>query len=880
MILLLVPSLWAQRPGDSADPQPAAATPASYGAEPPESEATAPPDDAAPDRTELNLLGEVNSESGESRRNENVQLTLIDNNVQKEINQRMGVTATLVDELAVEQGYFGAEYGDNPSRPPHLSSQSVSGFHGNLFWTHNNSVFSARSFFQVGRVQPARSNDYGFNIGTPLWRGASLTIDGSQGLLRGQVNGNILVPSAEERIPLTTNPEDLAIVRYILSAYPAELPNRTDIHPRALNTNAPQNINNNRLGGILDQNLSSKDHLSLRYGFTGQKVDAFQLVGGQNPNTTTRNHSARITWSRAWSPMTTSDATIGFDRVGSLLVPDETALGPFVVFGRELEYIGPGGNIPIDRAQNTFRYAYLVRHIHGHHTLTFGADAARRQINGSESSNHRGVFWFIEDFGRDPVTNLRMGTPSTYNVTIGDTHRGFRDWHAQLYAGDRWQVSRDFTLTIGLQYRPATAPVEVNGLSEIPFHSDWNNFGPQLGLAYRLPGSWGALRAAYGLHYGEIFPATYMQARFNPPANIQLEVKSPKLSDPLRDLTEEDFNPNARSAITELAPDLQTPYAHLYSFTWEIEPRRDWSVQLGYVGSRAHMLLAAWQLNRAVPVEGIEQISETVNDRRPDPRYFTVTHIHNGSRAFFDAAKVTLNIPRWKGFSVDASYWFSKSIDFGASYTGTAAGRDALRNRSPSQFYFQEDLKGVSDFDQRHAVLWRAFYEAPALAASPSWMRSAFGHWQFSSVLLLKTGTPFSVTSTDSAGWGNVDGEGRDNPVLLDPSILGRSIDNPDTSIARLPRDAFGTIEPTDLRGNLGRNTFRKDGIANLNVALSRIWPIGGDRSVLFRAESLNFTNQAQFAEPDVHISSDNFATITNTLNDGRTFRFTLQLAF
>ena len=71
-------------------------------------------------RTELNLLGEVDVEAGESRRNENVRISLIDNNVLKELNKRVGTTATLVQELDPEKGYFGGEYGGSPASPIHL----------------------------------------------------------------------------------------------------------------------------------------------------------------------------------------------------------------------------------------------------------------------------------------------------------------------------------------------------------------------------------------------------------------------------------------------------------------------------------------------------------------------------------------------------------------------------------------------------------------------------------------------------------------------------------------------------------------------------------------------------------------------------------------
>ena len=69
------------------------------------------------ERTRLNLLGEVNSEAGEARRNENVRLTLIDNNVLKELLRRMGATATVVEEFAADRSYFGLEYGGSRSQP-------------------------------------------------------------------------------------------------------------------------------------------------------------------------------------------------------------------------------------------------------------------------------------------------------------------------------------------------------------------------------------------------------------------------------------------------------------------------------------------------------------------------------------------------------------------------------------------------------------------------------------------------------------------------------------------------------------------------------------------------------------------------------------------
>ena len=50
-------------------------------------------------RTDLNLLGGTDSAAGESRRNENVQFNLIDNNALKYLNIRLGTNATIVTEF-------------------------------------------------------------------------------------------------------------------------------------------------------------------------------------------------------------------------------------------------------------------------------------------------------------------------------------------------------------------------------------------------------------------------------------------------------------------------------------------------------------------------------------------------------------------------------------------------------------------------------------------------------------------------------------------------------------------------------------------------------------------------------------------------------------
>ena len=846
----------------------------------PEALAAAPEGEGEDDsgRTALNLLGEVDSEEGEGRRNENVRITLIDNNVLRELTTRMGTTATVPLDFRIENRYFAAEFGQPPRRFKQAAAPLVAKTHGELRWGHQNSVTSARSFFQAGGVRPAHDNDFGFTVGTTAWRGAALTLEGSHALSRGNVNGNVLVPTPEERTPLATEPDRRASVQRLLDAYPVELPNRTDINPRALNTNDIQSIDNDRGAVRLRQAAGNRDSIALHYAFTGQKVDAFQLVGGQNPDTTTKNHVAMAGWNRSWSSSTTTDVTVAFERVGSLLVSEESSVGPLVLTGFVVEFLGPSSNIPIDRALNRFTYAARGEHLHGDHTWTFGSELTRRQVNSSEAESHRGLFFFRNDFGRDAITNIRLGTPSVYRVAIGNIHRGFRNWAMQYYIGDKWRVSDALTLELGLRYEPVTSPAEVQGLTSIPYDCDCNNLAPRFGFAYRLGKGLGIWRGSYGIHYGQIFDVTYGQSRFSPPQNINIALQAPDLVRPLARLSPADLDPNARSTVFSMDPELATPYSHQYGLDWQLGLGGGWTIDLGYVGSRTPKLLTLWYTNRAQPVPGVPQTTRTVNRRRPDPRFFDNRLVLNGSRAFFDAVKAVLTVPNWKGLSMEASYWWSKAIDLGNDFSNTASGRSGRLGRSQSEFNSHAEMRAVSSFDQPHALLLKTTWAVPSVRGP---MRGIASGWSLSSVILAKSGTPFDVIAgSDGQGFGNVDGSPGDRPNLIDPAVLGRSVDDPDTSSGLLPGSAFAFIRPTDKAGNLGRNTFRKDGIFNINVALSKEWTLPGESAVRFRAEGLNLFNHPQFAEPGRELTSPNFGQITNTLNDGRAFKFSLELAF
>jgi hypothetical protein len=87
-------------------------------------------------------------------------------------------------------------------------------------------------------------------------------------------------------------------------------------------------------------------------------------------------------------------------------------------------------------------------------------------------------------------------------------------------------------------------------------------------------------------------------------------------------------------------------------------------------------------------------------------------------------------------------------------------------------------------------------------------------------------------------------------------------------------------MRPTDDGGNLGVNVFRRGGIRNVNAALARTWALRAETRLTVRAESINLLNTPQFAEPGSILGTPEFGYITNTLNDGRTFRLAMSFAW
>ena len=183
--------------------------------------------------------------------------------------------------------------------------------------------------------------------------------------------------------------------------------------------------------------------------------------------------------------------------------------------------------------------------------------------------------------------------------------------------------------------------------------------------------------------------------------------------------------------------------------------------------------------------------------------------------------------------------------------------------KSPSQiglsaFTIETNSSGDradSDFDQRQNLVFFSIVDVPA------WLQSRkagilFRDWKFSQLAAFRSGVPYTIFAPNQ---GIILNE-RANEV--NPAV---AIPTGNTDVAggvRLLNPAAFAIPALGQIGNTGRNEFRGPGFYNIDVSLSRSFPVrrlGEAGRLTLRADAFNFLNHANLNLPDVSITDRAF---------------------
>lgn len=300
--------------------------------------------------------------------------------------------------------------------------------------------------------------------------------------------------------------------------------------------------------------------------------------------------------------------------------------------------------------------------------------------------------------------------------------------------------------------------------------------------------------------------------------------------------------------------------------------------------------------------------------------------------SFYHSGQLNITRRFSKGYSLNFSYTFSKSIDIGSTDPGStaASGRPDTPNLGLVVEGDQRNLnanRAVSDFDRPHRFASSFVWELPTFGFKSKfltgWQLSGFGQWQsgspFSilvsdanflpegtggprtlsnqylgiltggeSARLTPSGTPFNLprgTFFLAAGTGTVFGAAFARPNVRSLALLRRRGSDPtreyfnscqvytDPDCALLP--GIGGF------GNLGRNVLRGPTQKRIDISLQKSTKLSERISLELKWDIFNVFNLVNFANPNADLSdATDFGQITNTVGAPRVMQFGAKLRF
>ena len=432
-----------------------------------------------------------------------------------------------------------------------------------------------------------------------------------------------------------------------------------------------------------------------------------------------------------------------------------------------------------------------------------------------------------------------------------------------------------------------------------------------------------SIRGGYGIYHGRIFQSVFSQGgatvRFNPPNALFLNQTATSatfnpvnLADPTNGFVFVPGPQTARHTITAIDPGLEMPYTQQWNISFERQLPFTSSLRVSYTGNRGIGLLKysldnlplhdavngvrvadhpnnpanlrgqviklasdflcagtagttaipfTAQCPNVVPIGAFEYSFRVprINERRPNGLYATNLAVSNNAWSYYHALQADWTKRLSRNLSFQAAYTWSKSLDTTSEATAVGNG-DSNQNGNDAKA-----SRGFSRFHTPHRFTFYGTYRLPFFRGEKGLLGQVLGGWQFSPVVKLSKGTPFTVSTTGVDL--NFDGFSEARPVLLDPSVLGNSVSLPATSQTALPRAAFRTLTIADYNTPiLGRNTFFMDGVKNVDFGLMKtfLMPWEGHKFTV-RADFFNAFNHVQYGIPVATLTSTNFGAITTT---------------
>jgi hypothetical protein len=793
-------------------------------------------------------------------------------------------------EVSVLTQTFNAEYAGHGSAVIEVTTKSGSNqFHGSLWELYRGASLDAKNYFDLASspIPHLVRNQFGAGIGGPLKRGRTFFFVNYEGFREVQASTAIatvpdalahqgLLPSADNPSACTNAtpsgcvaiPINPLIQPFLNLLPPSNGPDNGDGTGELITANKGTTREDHGMVRI-DQNFSSTHSLLARYtmddssalvpyvgtppGTYAPGFPAFHLARNQYGTVQDRTIFGHdwINELRFGVNRTTASSSVDNTHPGlsTSLVPGQP-FGMIDIAGMSL--LGNSPFFPLGDFSTVYQVQDQLSRTIGRHTLKFGVEFRRLQINGALDFVANGLYTFqdLTPYGFQASSDnpalefFLQGLPLSYvgvNPSNADSDRGYRESVASGFAQDFVRVNSHLTVNVGLRYDFYSNPTEVNGrLSALPnpatdsaptvgkifAQTPLDLLSPQAGFAWNVFGDGKTVvRSGFGI-YRDNLPAFLFGAdRFLPPFFGLEEFVFPQFLNPQKAALTQPLDVFAITYYPKF------PYALQYNLNVERELARGLILSAGYFGTRGNHLTR----------EGEENPFEPALGHRYNPNLASplLTDLTDG-QSFYNSFQVSVSKRYRHNLFWQASYTLAHSVDDASVDFSVESVNDPPASQNT---FDRKGSRGPSDFDVRNNFVANVVYELPGRGR-------LLGGWQVSGVASVHSGLPFTpVLAFDNA----------DVQSLLTaerPDLVG----NPDAGVC--PNgDRVGTVScwfnlsafavpPAGQFGNAGRNILRGPAFAQLDEALHKDFAITERRKITLGVEAYNLFNHPNFGVP------------------------------
>src|SRR5688572_11834325 len=764
-----------------------------------------------------------------------------------------------IQEFKIDNSTFSAQYGQSSGSIVNIATRSgANDFHGVLFEFFRNDALDARNFFEFTSNQPApfKRNQFGGNLGGPILKNKLFFYVAYEGLRqRQELNVNSVVLSDSERAAVI----DPVVARLINLIPRANFVDSSGT-PRFIGSDsAPVNVDQ----WTLDINyvLKERDRLhgyyAIQHAEWREPTRSGNTIPGFGNITRPLRQIFTLNETHIFGPSLVNEARLGFNRFSTSSKPNAQlnpadfgilngvnqtiGLPQISVAGGSLNFGGPAAQ-PSGRGDTTFVVADTVSWLHGPHSLKFGGEY--RQFLNNNFRQVTGSFNFAT------VADFVAGTANSFSVTLGSQTSSIAQGALGFFVQDNYKPRTDLMLELGLRYEWNMTPSERFGrfivfdpnsasLVRVGTHVDQiyqqnnKNFQPRVGFAW-TPFKSGktVVRGGYGIYVDQPMTSIVTATAGNPPLAIPLTFTGAVRLDNA-------INVAGPSGLAPQTIDYDFDNAYLQS--WNLNVQQDFSqfvLMIGYVGSKGTNLITRRNINQ--PDNGVRPYPTLSSSSPilPGTPLGNITQVESSGNSSYNAFWLTATRRLTRDLQLDASYTWSKSLDYNSFSTGGIVTQDS---------YDLTASRGLSDFDARHRFVISALYELPFRG---HWLIEG---WQVAAIVQSQSGSPVNIVTTNST----VNGVAG----TLRPDVNG-PIDIPGRVDAWFDTSVFN---PVPRMGNLGRNVVIGPRFNNTDLSIVKNTTLGDSFRVQFRTEIFDIFNHANFGQPGNVSGSPSFGRITNT---------------